>query len=109
MTSFTVKEEDYTKQLIQTHERNVITALFEVGFLVEGEAKLRSPVDTGYMRSRYQFEVNQQAREVEIFNDAPYAEFLEMGTYKQEAQPSLRPAVEENQDRIGNIFNNKLS
>ena len=51
------------------------------------------PVDTGFLqRSAF---INDQGDEVLIGFDAEYASYVEFGTYKMEAQPYLRPAIDE--------------
>ena len=51
------------------------------------------PVDTGTLRASGHLEM--KADDVEIVFDAPYASYVEFGTYKMEAQPFLRPAFDD--------------
>ena len=59
-------------------------------------AKDLCPVDTGFLRDSGHLEPNSD--DVPIVFDAPYASYVEFGTYKMEAQPFLRPALDEAQD-----------
>lgn len=60
---------------------------------VQGHAQGIAPVDTGYHRSA----INAQmmgALQAEVIAGAEYAVYLEYGTYKMGAQPSMVPAAE---------------
>lgn len=51
------------------------------------------PVDTGFLQST----LNSESDDFSVFFEASaeYAQFVEYGTFKQEAQPYFRPALEE--------------
>ena len=51
------------------------------------------PVDTGFLQST----LNSESDDFSVFFEATaeYAQFVEYGTFKQEAQPYFRPALEE--------------
>ena len=51
------------------------------------------PVDTGFLRNSAFIQV--QPQDVLIGFEAPYASYVEFGTYKMAAQPYLRPAFDE--------------
>jgi HK97 gp10 family phage protein len=51
------------------------------------------PVDTGFLRDSAF--IDDQSAEVLIGFSAEYASYVEFGTYKMEAQPFLRPAIDE--------------
>lgn len=83
-------------------EKRKEIALLEVGFLIEGSAKLNAPVDTGKMRSEIKnLKVNDKS--IIIGCNVEYAIDVEKGTKKQKAQPFLTPAYEQNQNVIRNI------
>lgn len=77
---------------------NQVGLAFTVDDLVEGalviavEAENNCPVDTGYLRSTVF--VQKDGDNVEIGFEAPYASYVEFGTYKMAAQPFLRPALD---------------
>lgn len=50
------------------------------------------PVDTGFLKASGFIQISGD--DVEIGYDAPYASFVEFGTYKMAAQPYLRPAFD---------------
>lgn len=51
------------------------------------------PVDTGYLRDSAF--IKRESDDVQVGFDADYASYVEFGTYKMEAQPFLRPALDE--------------
>lgn len=59
-------------------------------------------VDRGELISRILYDVRDMEVEVGNVGGAPYYEFLELGTKKMEARPSLGPAIEEHEDKIIN-------
>ena len=84
-------------------------ALEAIGLYVEGEAKLRCPVDTGNLRNSYDHKINVDDKSVAIGTNVEYAVFVEKGTKNQRAQPHLTPAVEDNISTIKQIANQYLS
>jgi hypothetical protein len=69
---------------------------------VQGDAKAICPVLTGRLRNSIAIKKSKLRRE--IGTDVPYGPAVEMGTYKQRAQPYLFPASEKNrQGFIRNI------
>jgi HK97 gp10 family phage protein len=54
------------------------------------------PVDTGFLRDSAFLQ--PEANDVLIGFSAEYASYVEFGTYKMEAQPFLRPALDEAAD-----------
>lgn len=78
---------------------NAVGLSFTADDIIEGaliiaiQAENNCPVDTGYLRSTVF--VREVGEEVEIGFEAPYASYVEFGTYKMAAQPFLRPAMDE--------------
>lgn len=100
-----------------SHRREVNNAMNEaieraleaIGLYVEGEAKLRCPVDTGNLRNSYDHKVNMSNKSVTIGTNVSYSIFVEKGTRNQRAQPHLTPAAEENISTIQQIASQYLS
>ena len=61
--------------------------------VIMAKAQDLCPVDTGYLRASAF--INDQGPDVTMGFDAEYASYVEFGTYKMEAQPYLRPAIDE--------------
>ena len=64
------------------------------------------PVDTGFLKSSGYIQV--QGDDVQVGYDADYASAVEYGTYKMEAQPFLRPAMDENEEEILSAVGSKI-
>lgn len=101
---FNSNRNEIVRRLRQAQER----ALKAVGVFVEGETINRSPVDTGRLRDSYTHEVNENANEVVVGTNVEYAPHVEFGTSRQEAQPHLRPAITQNQDRIEELIREEI-
>lgn len=82
-----------------TAQLNAIGLAFTIDDLAEGalviaiQAENNCPVDTGFLRSTVF--VQEDGDDVVIGFEAPYASYVEFGTYKMAAQPYLRPAFDE--------------
>jgi len=77
-------------------------ALHAGSALVQGQATLNAPVDTGNLRSSIDFEVGSE--DAEIFTPVFYAPFLEYGTSRQASQSFMRPALDNNKGNIIKLF-----
>jgi len=76
----------------------------EIGQFCKSKMDEYVPVDTGYLKSRNDFKVTKFFhRKLTLINDAPYAGYVEMGTYKMQAQPFIRPAMENHISEINAI------
>lgn len=75
--------------------------------LLMDTAKSIVPVDTGRLRDSIDYQVTEDAQQITwiISPHTEYAEFVELGTYRQAAQPYMRPAWDENQAQVFQIFN----
>lgn len=89
-------------------KRAVEKALTASALLVEGDAKLRSPVDTGNLRSSISHKVGTNKATIFVPQSVPYGVFVEYGTSRQVAQPYLEPALRENKDKIIKIFKSEI-
>ena len=69
-----------------------------IGFMIEGDAKRLTPVDTGRLRASIAHIVVQQRNTlaVRVGTSVHYAAYVELGTVKMAARPYLRPALETN-------------
>lgn len=63
--------------------------------LIVGRAKGHSRVDSGLMRSEWQFDMDEVGAEGTVFNLVRYAVYNEYGTRHMAAHPMLRPAIQE--------------
>lgn len=63
---------------------------FRVAFAEEFFTRVvnRTPVDTGFLRDSWTIDL--QAKSIDIVNDAPYAPYIEYGTWKMEPRGMVR-------------------
>ena len=78
-------------------------ALRQIGQFIQGDAKRRSPVDTGRLRNSIDFIVNIGKRFVLVGTNVLYAIYPEFGTRRMKEQPYLRPAFKKNRIKIQKI------
>lgn len=64
-------------------------------FAIERGAKLRAPVDTGFLRNSITSEFEGGGLVSEVGPEANYGIFIELGTHRMAAQPYLGPAFDE--------------
>jgi HK97 gp10 family phage protein len=80
----------------------------QIALFVESEAKLRVAVRTGNLRRSitHQTESNETQSKAYIGTNIEYAPYVEFGVASKNipAQPYLRPAIEENRDKIKKII-----
>jgi HK97 gp10 family phage protein len=100
--------EDHTKEVKEAAEDAILRALETVGLFVEGEAKLRAPVDTGRLRNSITHEVVPDELAVYIGSNVEYAPYQEYGTSKMKAHPYLHPAITQNMGTIKDIIKAEL-
>jgi HK97 gp10 family phage protein len=80
-----------------------LDSLDKAALLVTRSAKMKAAVDTGFMRGAIQ-PVRVSYWEADVVAHADYSIYQEVGTYKMEAQPFMRPALDENADKIRELI-----
>ena len=101
---------DYTlkkRSAIKAVEDASRAAYSSAALLVLSDAILRSPVDTGNLRSSLTWELERDA--ALVGTNVEYAPAVELGTSRQRAQPYLRPALDSNTDAISRVFEKALA
>ena len=89
---------DKTKAVMAAVQASVPKALTGAALIVEGAAKMLSPVDTGNLKGSITHEV--MAEYAKIGTNVEYAPYQEYGTFKMAAQPFLRPGLDNNQAAV---------
>lgn len=91
-----VEFKDNTNAVMKAYESLLVATLTRIGLeWLENVAPL-VPVDTGKLRQSMRFEVDIKEKVVRVgstIKDPPYPIFVELGTYKQAAQPYLKPSI----------------
>lgn len=100
------------KQAINEIKKKREKVIKEIAVFVEGEAKIRTPVDTGHLRRSisHKTKTDEQQSTATIGTNVEYAAAVEYGVVSKNipAQPYLRPAIDENLGDIKDIINKGL-
>lgn len=86
--------------LLPKYRAGTIAAVAETALLIETDAKLLSPVDTGLNRAEIHSEFAPDRLSAKVEAGTEYAVFLEFGTRYMAARPFLFPAYEKNRARF---------
>lgn len=77
----------------------MVKGLTAAALFVEGQAKIKAPIDTGFLRNS--IGVGQvTAHYAVVGTNAKYASYVEEGTHKMAARPYLRPAIMDNVPKL---------
>jgi HK97 gp10 family phage protein len=88
-------------------DENQKAALELTGELLKKYMDNDTPVDTGVLKSNNMAEIIRN--ELTLYNNTPYAKFVEFGTYKMRAQPFMRPAALNHTREIKEIWEMSLN
>ena len=91
------------KKIGVTAKNDIEQALVNSALIVERDAKIKAPVDTGLMRSAITHSLGNEGTNnpyTEVISPTEYSKHVEFGTSKQAAQPFLYPALVENKSKI---------
>lgn len=98
-------------KVVDSHVDEVINALQsqkkrvleEWGMVAEAYASDYCPVDTGRLRASITYDTDDTT--MYVGTNVEYAPYVEMGTVKMQAQPYLRPAIEDHINEYKEIMN----
>jgi HK97 gp10 family phage protein len=97
----------FREEIQKMRERRERT-IQQIAVFIEAEAKLRAPVSTGRLRNSitHQTESNETQSKAYIGTNVIYAPYVEWGVASKNipAQPYLRPAIDENRDKISEMI-----
>lgn len=87
----------YTYNAVNEAVGNVIEAVDKSGSNIQKNARFKVPVDTGDLRKSITKITDRSHTQptTEVYTDLEYGDDVELGTYKQRAQPYLFPSLEE--------------
>jgi len=86
----------------------IIKALDTSALVVKGQAKMLVPVKTGNLRASIGTRTDKIRQEAWVGSPVEYAPYQEYGTKYMQAQPYLRPALEDKIDNIRDFFVREL-
>lgn len=84
------------REFKRRYNKSIIKSLEIIGLLLVDRASLLSPVDTGRLRQSISHKLKPLKYAVQFGTDVFYGLFVEKGTYKQKAQPFIKPALIKN-------------
>lgn len=115
----TMRGKDYGDIVDNATER----ALQAIGVMIEGEAIVRVPVDSGRLKGSITYATKKESDNpsgaakhtdkvsrpwekhiLHVGTNVEYAQHIEYGTRRMSAQPYLRPALNDNRSKIAKIF-----
>lgn len=97
-----VKFDDKTDKAIDAIAKATERALTSGALFIQAQASENAPVDTGRLRASIGTEVHEDY--ALIGTNVEYAPYVELGTSRQDAQPYLRPAIDNNIAKIKTIM-----
>lgn len=129
-----VKVEDNSEKILAEFREAVLRGLTRCGDAAEGYAKDLSPIDTGLLRNSITFALSGEPPKISSYKadkgvktgsysgtapddgqisvylgtNVEYAENVELGTSKMDAQPFLKPAVADHAQTYKNIMMGEL-
>lgn len=104
--AFTLEIVDNSTLVGAELEAAVKKALMLCGETAKAYSKKLCPVDTGNLRNSIDYQVSEST--MQIGTNVEYAEYVECGTVKQDAQPYLQPALAQNADKYTSIIKSTL-
>lgn len=91
---------DKLRLLVPAVKRRVRAEIATTALLIESDAKLYAPVDTGRLRSSIAADIAPGGLSASVDANVSYAVHVEVGTRFQRARPFLFPAYEKNRQRF---------
>ena len=130
-------KKDNSKEILEKVKEAVLRGLVTCGLTAERYAKKLTPVDTGLLKNSITYAISGEEAAIDTYTDkngknkrfysgtAPeessdktksvyigtnveYASMVEIGTLKADAQPFLKPAINDHQSKYRKIIENEL-
>ena len=99
---------DNSKEVSEDIKAALLRGLETCGLVAEGYAKKLAPVDTGNLRNSVTHDVDDGEQAAYIGTNVEYAPYVCLGTIHMNAQPFLKPAVNDHKDEYRKILENSL-
>ena len=94
------------KEVKKDMNRAIKAGLTASGMVVQSQAKLLCPVDTGRLRNSIIFKI--KGHSAFVGTNVEYAPHIEYGTVKMPPKSFLRAAIDEQRESIPRIFNREF-
>lgn len=95
-------------EIVGPHLRN---ASMKSAFVIEGNAKKLSPVDTGRMRASIATSLGIKDKGITsiVQTNVKYAIYVHEGTKYQKAQPFMKRGADQSRSKIGDIYESEIN
>jgi len=103
-----VEIHDNSKEISENIKSALLRGLEKCGLTAERFAKKLAPYDTGNLRNSITHEVDDGEPAAYIGTNVEYAPYVCLGTIHMNAQPFLKPAVNDHKDEYRKILENSL-
>ena len=103
-----VEIHDNSKEISKNIKSALLRGMEKCGLTAERFAKKLAPYDTGNLRNSITHEVDDGEPAVYIGTNVEYAPYVCLGTIHMNAQPFLKPAVNDHKDEYRKILENSL-
>lgn len=103
-----VEIHDNSKEVSEDIKAALLRGMEKCGLTAERFAKKLAPYDTGNLRNSITHEVDDGEPAVYIGTNVEYAPYVCLGTIHMDAQPFLKPAVNDHKDEYRKILENSL-
>ena len=103
-----VEVHDNSKEISENIKAALLRGMEKCGLTAERFAKKLAPYDTGNLRNSITHEVDDGEPAVYIGTNVEYAPYVCLGTIHMNAQPFLKPAVNDHKDEYRKILENSL-
>ena len=95
------------KEMKEEYPNHLDEAMDDTADAISLMAQIKVPVDTGRLRAS--INVQREYLRKSIGTNVTYAKYVEFGTSGQRPQPYLRPAYEENKNRVSEFLEEILA
>ena len=99
---------DNSEEVSDNIKAALMRGLETCGLVAEGYAKKLAPVDTGNLRNSITHDVDDGEPAAYIGTNVEYATYVCLGTIHMNAQPFLKPAVNDHKDEYRKILETSL-
>ena len=103
-----VEIHDNSKEISENIKSSLLRGMEKCGLTAERFAKKLAPYDTGNLRNSITHEVDDGEPSAYIGTNVEYAPYVCLGTIHMNAQPFLKPAVNDHKDEYRKILENSL-
>jgi len=103
---FRERQERHEQEFLRKVGNAIQLSLNQAGRIIMSNLSTQTPVRTGHLKSQNGYEVEPPY--LIIWNKAPYAKFVEFGTYRMYANPFMRRSIDMSKRGIFDLIKKNL-